>query len=127
MKYINDREIKCFDELQNDKERSKLNKLPLKQLFEIQDDDQERMVSCNGALTDFLESNRVFHNHENFLLDTLRLCYGHILDAILNENKPSSSLIAHTILLDLHEDYVLISELTNTSTYREITHTVLSI
>ena len=53
MKYINDREIKCFDELQNDKERSKLNKLPLKQLFEIQDDDQERMVSCNGVLTDF--------------------------------------------------------------------------
>ena len=45
--------LKKFDEFQNDKERSKLDKLPLIQLFEIQHDDQERMVSYNGVLTDF--------------------------------------------------------------------------
>jgi len=126
MKCINDREMKIFDELQNSKERSKLDKLPLIQLFEIQDDDQEQKVSYNGALTDFLGSNRYVHNYEHLPLDTLRLRYGHALDAILNENKPSSSPITHIILLDLHEDCGLISELTNTSTYREITPTILS-
>ena len=123
MKCINDREMKILAELQSNEKRSKLDKLPSIEYL-LQQHNQERVDNCNGALTDFLGNNRLFHNYEHLPLDTLRLRHGHALDAMLNKNKPSSSPITLPTILDLNEDCGLISELTITSTCREITPTV---